>query len=78
VIGPGAFFISPTHAVSQALEQVTNTVKVIALDFQQVIFERATAWGAPRMLSELLLLGHNGAEVTVAKYTSCELYWKGQ
>ncbi len=33
---------------------------------------------APRILSELLLLGHNGAKVTVAKYTSCELFWKGQ
>ncbi len=35
-------------------------------------------WNAPRILSELLLLGHNGAEVTVAKYTSCELFRKGQ
>jgi len=35
-------------------------------------------WNAPRILSELLLLDHNGAEVTVAKYTSCELFWKGQ
>ena len=41
-IGLGALHISTTNTVSKVGKQVMNTLKVIALDFQQLILERTT------------------------------------
>ncbi len=48
----GASLISATHPVSEVCEQVTNAFKVIALDFQQIILERAAGAASGLELAE--------------------------